>query len=73
MYLTRFRVNTQRVTARRLLSSPQNLHAAVLSSFAEPLKTRCAARLLMTKQPRRGHRHRASQRRCRAVTTHATH
>lgn len=36
MYLTRFRVNTQRVTARRLLSSPQMLHAAVLSSFAEP-------------------------------------
>ena len=38
MYLTRFRVNTQRVTARRLLSSPQMLHAAVLSSFAEPPK-----------------------------------
>ncbi|MDN3357338.1 type I-E CRISPR-associated protein Cas6/Cse3/CasE [Actinomadura sp. DC4] len=36
MYLTRFRVNTQRVPARRLLSSPQMLHAAVLSSFAEP-------------------------------------
>ena len=36
MYLTRFRVNTQRVTARKLLSSPQNLHAAVMSSFAEP-------------------------------------
>jgi CRISPR system Cascade subunit CasE len=36
MYLTRFRVNTQRVTARRLLSSPQILHAAVLSSFATP-------------------------------------
>lgn len=36
MYLTRFRVNTQRVTARRLLSSPQMLHAAVLASFAEP-------------------------------------
>lgn len=36
MYLTRFRINTQRITARRLLSSPQMLHAAVLSSFAEP-------------------------------------
>lgn len=35
MYLTRFRVNTQRAAARRLLSSPQMLHAAVMSSFAE--------------------------------------
>ncbi|MGK5551762.1 type I-E CRISPR-associated protein Cas6/Cse3/CasE [Actinomadura kijaniata] len=35
MYLTRFRINTARVTARRLLASPQNLHAAVMSSFAE--------------------------------------
>lgn len=36
MYLTRFRVNTARVAARRLLSSPQMVHAAVMSSFAEP-------------------------------------
>jgi CRISPR system Cascade subunit CasE len=36
MYLTRFRVNTARIPARRLLSSPQALHAAVMSSFAEP-------------------------------------
>ncbi|MBB1246872.1 type I-E CRISPR-associated protein Cas6/Cse3/CasE, partial [Streptomyces durbertensis] len=33
MYLTRFRVNTARAGARRLLSSPQALHAAVMSSF----------------------------------------
>ncbi|MFI6288352.1 type I-E CRISPR-associated protein Cas6/Cse3/CasE [Streptomyces sp. NPDC051018] len=33
MYLTRFRVNTARPGARRLLSSPQSLHAAVMSSF----------------------------------------
>ncbi|MGW3294562.1 type I-E CRISPR-associated protein Cas6/Cse3/CasE [Streptomyces xiamenensis] len=33
MYLTRFRVNTGRAGARRLLSSPQALHAAVLMSF----------------------------------------
>jgi CRISPR system Cascade subunit CasE len=36
MYLTRFRINTARVAARRLLSSPQVLHAAVMSSFADP-------------------------------------
>lgn len=35
MYLTRFRVNTARMGARRLLTSPQSLHAAVMSSFAE--------------------------------------
>lgn len=35
MYLTRFRLNTARTGARRLLSSPQRLHAAVMSSFAE--------------------------------------
>ncbi|WP_329093756.1 type I-E CRISPR-associated protein Cas6/Cse3/CasE [Streptosporangium sp. NBC_01469] len=35
MHLTRFRLNTARVGARRLLSSPQMLHAAVMSSFAE--------------------------------------
>jgi CRISPR system Cascade subunit CasE len=35
MYLTRFRINTARVGARRLLSSPQRMHAAVMSSFAE--------------------------------------
>ncbi|HEY3685216.1 MAG TPA: type I-E CRISPR-associated protein Cas6/Cse3/CasE [Streptosporangiaceae bacterium] len=36
MYLTRFRINTARVQARRLLSSPQRIHAAVMSSFADP-------------------------------------
>ncbi|WP_059010275.1 type I-E CRISPR-associated protein Cas6/Cse3/CasE [Streptomyces specialis] len=35
MFLTRFRLNTARVGARRLLSSPQVLHAAVMASFAE--------------------------------------
>jgi CRISPR system Cascade subunit CasE len=35
MYLTRFRINTARTGARRLLSSPQSLHAAVMSSFAD--------------------------------------
>ncbi|GAA2699151.1 type I-E CRISPR-associated protein Cas6/Cse3/CasE [Nonomuraea recticatena] len=35
MHLTRFRFNAARVGARRLLSSPQILHAAVMSSFAE--------------------------------------
>lgn len=33
MYLTRFRINTARAGARRLLSSPQMLHAAVMASF----------------------------------------
>ncbi|MFE1775529.1 type I-E CRISPR-associated protein Cas6/Cse3/CasE [Streptomyces sp. NPDC059008] len=33
MHLTRFRVNSARPGARRLLSSPQSLHAAVMSSF----------------------------------------
>ncbi|MCX4756840.1 type I-E CRISPR-associated protein Cas6/Cse3/CasE [Kitasatospora purpeofusca] len=36
MFLTRFRVNTARDGARRLLSSPQLLHGAVMASFAEP-------------------------------------
>ncbi|MEU9891037.1 type I-E CRISPR-associated protein Cas6/Cse3/CasE [Sphaerisporangium sp. NPDC051011] len=35
MHLTRFRFNTARIGARRVLSSPQMLHAAVMSSFAE--------------------------------------
>ncbi|MFC6081327.1 type I-E CRISPR-associated protein Cas6/Cse3/CasE [Sphaerisporangium aureirubrum] len=35
MHLTRFRFNTARVGARRVLSSPHILHAAVMSSFAE--------------------------------------
>lgn len=33
MFLTRFRVNTARPGARRLLASPQVTHAAVMSSF----------------------------------------
>jgi CRISPR system Cascade subunit CasE len=37
MFLTRFRFNTARLGARRLLSSPQRLHAAIMFAFAEPL------------------------------------
>ncbi|MFI5758145.1 type I-E CRISPR-associated protein Cas6/Cse3/CasE [Streptomyces sp. NPDC051569] len=39
MYLTRFRVNTARPGARRLLSSPQSVHAAVMASFPGLLPT----------------------------------
>ncbi|PWI43201.1 type I-E CRISPR-associated protein Cas6/Cse3/CasE [Streptomyces sp. ICBB 8177] len=39
MYLTRFRFNTARADARRLLSSPQVMHAAVMSSFPNVLPT----------------------------------
>jgi len=35
MYLTRFGINTERIGARKILSSPQVLHAAVMASFAE--------------------------------------
>lgn len=37
MYLTRFRVNTARVGARKLLSSPQAMHAAVMAGFPKAL------------------------------------
>ena len=40
MYLTRFHINTARGGARRLLSSPQALHAAVMSSF--PVSLPCS-------------------------------
>jgi CRISPR system Cascade subunit CasE len=36
MYLTRFRVNTGRSDARRLLGSPHLMHGAVNMSFPEP-------------------------------------
>jgi CRISPR system Cascade subunit CasE len=39
MFLSRFRVNTARPGARRLLSSPQAMHAAVMSSFPTLLPT----------------------------------
>ncbi|MEU3036581.1 type I-E CRISPR-associated protein Cas6/Cse3/CasE [Streptomyces griseoaurantiacus] len=39
MFLSRFRVNTARPGARRLLSSPQAMHAAVMSSFPHILPT----------------------------------
>lgn len=35
MFLTQFRINTARVEARRLLSSPHRLHGAVTASFGE--------------------------------------
>ncbi|CAL9646569.1 CRISPR-associated endoribonuclease Cse3 (plasmid) [Streptomyces sp. enrichment culture] len=37
MYLTRFRLNTARAGSRHLLASPQRMHAAVMSSFADVL------------------------------------
>ncbi|MFY7069271.1 type I-E CRISPR-associated protein Cas6/Cse3/CasE [Nocardiopsis changdeensis] len=37
MYLTRFRFNTNKTGSRRLLSSPQVLHAAVMGCFPEIL------------------------------------
>ncbi|PRX95412.1 type I-E CRISPR-associated protein Cas6/Cse3/CasE [Allonocardiopsis opalescens] len=37
MHLTRFRFNTARIGARRLLASPQAMHAAVLASFPDIL------------------------------------
>ena len=39
MHLTRFRINTARTGARRLLTSPQCLHAAVMSAFPTLLPT----------------------------------
>ncbi|WP_199441448.1 type I-E CRISPR-associated protein Cas6/Cse3/CasE [Umezawaea beigongshangensis] len=36
MHLTRFEINTARRAARSLLTSPQKLHAAVLSAFPSP-------------------------------------
>ncbi|MEU2972007.1 type I-E CRISPR-associated protein Cas6/Cse3/CasE [Nocardiopsis alba] len=39
MYLTRFRLNTHRAGARKLLSSPQTMHAAVLCGSPEMLPT----------------------------------
>jgi CRISPR system Cascade subunit CasE len=40
MYLTRFRLNTARRGTRKLLSSPQAMHAAVMASFADALPSR---------------------------------
>jgi CRISPR system Cascade subunit CasE len=36
MHLTRFRINPARRGARKLLGSPQAMHAAVLAGFADP-------------------------------------
>ncbi|MFE7277246.1 type I-E CRISPR-associated protein Cas6/Cse3/CasE [Streptomyces sp. NPDC057623] len=43
MFLSRFRVNTARPGARRLLSSPQAMHAAVMSSFPHLLPSDATA------------------------------
>ncbi|MFI1176668.1 type I-E CRISPR-associated protein Cas6/Cse3/CasE [Streptomyces melanogenes] len=37
MFLTRFRINTARPAARQVLSSPQTMHAAVMSAFPQIL------------------------------------
>lgn len=39
MCITRFTINPQRRGARKLLASPQAMHAAVLSGFADPAPT----------------------------------
>lgn len=39
MFITRFAINPQRRGARKLLTSPQAMHAAVLSGFADPEPT----------------------------------
>ncbi|MFC4561828.1 type I-E CRISPR-associated protein Cas6/Cse3/CasE [Nocardiopsis mangrovi] len=39
MHLTRFRLNTARGGARRLLASPRAMHAAVMNAFPEVLPT----------------------------------
>ncbi|GAA4899008.1 type I-E CRISPR-associated protein Cas6/Cse3/CasE [Streptomonospora salina] len=39
MHLTRFRLNTARSGARRLLSSPRTMHAAVMNAFPDVLPT----------------------------------
>ena len=40
MFLTRFQINPARRGARKLLASPQAMHAAVLAAFAEPTSRR---------------------------------
>jgi CRISPR system Cascade subunit CasE len=56
MYLTRFQVNPARRGARKLLSSPQALHAAVLAGFARPEDhTRDDARTLWRLDHNRDH------------------
>jgi len=52
MYLSRFRINTRRPGARRLLASPQNLHAAVMSSFPHLLPATSAGPLPSAEGPR---------------------
>ena len=39
MFLTRMQINGQRKESRRLLSSPQSMHAAVLAGFPDPRPT----------------------------------
>ncbi|MDH6454382.1 MULTISPECIES: type I-E CRISPR-associated protein Cas6/Cse3/CasE [unclassified Streptomyces] len=52
MYLSRFRMNAARPGARRLLSSPQSLHAAVMSSFPHLLPTASAGSGAPSEGPR---------------------
>lgn len=52
MYLSRFRINTRRPGARRLLTSPQSLHAAVMSSFPHILPTASADPVPPSEGPR---------------------
>ena len=46
MYLTRFRINPERRGARKLLISPQAMHAAVLASYPEPPEPTSESRVL---------------------------
>ncbi len=46
MYLTRFRINPQRRDTRKLLGSPQAMHAAVLSCYPDPPEPTAESRIL---------------------------
>jgi CRISPR system Cascade subunit CasE len=46
MYLTRFQINPARRGARKLLASPQAVHAAVLAGFTETTASVSSARIL---------------------------
>lgn len=56
MYLTRFRINTARLGARHLLSSPQQrMHAAVMSSFAGAIPSEENASRILWRLDRNSH------------------
>ena len=46
MFLTRFQINPQRRDARKLLASPQAMHAAVMAGFPDPPKPGTDGRVL---------------------------